>query len=128
MLREAEAIFDDLRDRWGQQIGVDQLKELESADLVGTAPVRFDTPGWLAAQDPGEPLSVRWRRRHELKGSPRTTTNTPCQKRGDENTVHGRTEPHQGHHLPVGWPEASADPRGAPGGYVEVCGRGPASP
>jgi DNA-binding MarR family transcriptional regulator len=56
MLREAEAIFDDLRDRWGQQIGVDQLAALEAqlTDLVGAAPVRFDTPGWIA-QDLGEP-------------------------------------------------------------------------
>jgi DNA-binding MarR family transcriptional regulator len=58
MLREAEAIFDDLRDRWGQKIGADQLKELEAqlTDLVGTAPVRFDTPGWITTQDLGEPL------------------------------------------------------------------------
>lgn len=58
MLREAEAIFDDLRDRWGQQIGADRLKELEAqlTDLVGTAPVRFDTPGWIASQDLGEPI------------------------------------------------------------------------
>jgi DNA-binding MarR family transcriptional regulator len=57
MLREAEAIFDDLRDRWGQRIGVEQLKELEAqlTDLIGNAPVRFDTPGWIAAHDPGEP-------------------------------------------------------------------------
>jgi DNA-binding MarR family transcriptional regulator len=53
MLREAEAIFDDLRDQWGQQIGVDQLKELEArlTELVGTASVRPDTPAWLAQAD-----------------------------------------------------------------------------
>jgi DNA-binding MarR family transcriptional regulator len=58
MLREAEAIFDDLRDRWSQQIGEDQLKALEAelTDLVGTARVRFDAPGWIAAQDPAEPI------------------------------------------------------------------------
>jgi len=62
MLREAEAIFDDLRDRWGRQIGADQLKELETqlTNLVGTAPVRLDTPGWIAAQDLGEPSPGRW--------------------------------------------------------------------
>jgi DNA-binding MarR family transcriptional regulator len=56
MLREAEAIFDELRERWGKQIGADQLTELEArlTDLVGTAPVRLDTPGWLS-RDLGDP-------------------------------------------------------------------------
>jgi DNA-binding MarR family transcriptional regulator len=56
MLREAEAIFDELRERWERQIGAAQLTELEArlTDLVGTAPVRLDTPGWLA-RDLGEP-------------------------------------------------------------------------
>ena len=57
MLREAEAIFDDLRDRWAQQIGYDQLTTLEAhlADLVGAAGVRLDAPGWIATQDLAEP-------------------------------------------------------------------------
>ena len=58
MLHQAEAIFDDLRDRWGQQIGIDQLDELETQlkNLVGAAPVRLDSPGWIATQDLGEPV------------------------------------------------------------------------
>lgn len=57
MLHQAEAIFDDLRDRWGQQIGTDQLDELETQlkNLVGAEPVRLDTPGWIPTQDLGEP-------------------------------------------------------------------------
>ena len=52
MLREAEAIFDDLRDRWAQQLGAEALEALEAqlAELVGPAPVRLDAPGWIAAQ------------------------------------------------------------------------------
>ncbi|MBB3676112.1 MarR family winged helix-turn-helix transcriptional regulator [Modestobacter versicolor] len=57
MLREAEAVFDELRDRWGAQIGADQLTRLEAqlTELVGGAPVRLDTPGWLAGQDVDDP-------------------------------------------------------------------------
>jgi len=52
MLREAEAIFDDLRDRWAQQLGAEALEALEAqlAELVGPAPVRLDAPGWIATQ------------------------------------------------------------------------------
>ena len=58
LLREAEAIFDDLRDGWSQQIGEDQLAALETqlTDLVGASRVRFDAPGWIAAQDPADPI------------------------------------------------------------------------
>jgi DNA-binding MarR family transcriptional regulator len=57
MLRQGEAIFDDLRDRWAQQIGIAELENFETqlAALVGTQPVRFDTPGWLT-HDLGEPV------------------------------------------------------------------------
>ncbi|QTE30462.1 MarR family winged helix-turn-helix transcriptional regulator [Pengzhenrongella sicca] len=57
MLHEAESIFDDLRDRWAKQIGDHQLRELEAqlSDLVGSARVRLDAPGWIAADDPAEP-------------------------------------------------------------------------
>jgi DNA-binding MarR family transcriptional regulator len=57
MLREAEAIFDELRDRWAHQIGAARLTELEAqlAELVGAEPVRLDLPGWMA-QDLGEPV------------------------------------------------------------------------
>ncbi|UPK42643.1 MarR family winged helix-turn-helix transcriptional regulator [Paenibacillus pabuli] len=55
MLREAEEIFDDLRNKWARQIGVIQLEEIEKhlAELVGTDPIRFDTSGWLG-RDLGE--------------------------------------------------------------------------
>lgn len=58
MLREAEAIFDELRDRWAQQIGLDRLEALEAqlTDLVGGAPVRLDAPGWIATQDTADPM------------------------------------------------------------------------
>jgi DNA-binding MarR family transcriptional regulator len=50
VLRTGEAIFDELRARWQQQIGPDKLAELESllTELVGEQPVRLDTPGWFA--------------------------------------------------------------------------------
>ncbi|WP_210299984.1 MarR family winged helix-turn-helix transcriptional regulator [Kaistia hirudinis] len=51
-MREGEAIFNDLRERWARQIGEAELTRLEAslAALVGTAPVRLDAPGW-SAQD-----------------------------------------------------------------------------
>jgi DNA-binding MarR family transcriptional regulator len=56
MLREAETIFDDLRDQWARRIGTARLVELEAqlAELIGADPVRLDMPGWLA-HDLGEP-------------------------------------------------------------------------
>lgn len=49
MLRESEVIFDGLRARWSKQIGADALDEMEAhlAELTGSAPLRFDTPGWF---------------------------------------------------------------------------------
>ena len=57
LLRQGEAIFDELRDQWAQQIGLTDLENLETqlAALVGAQPMRFDTPGWLT-QDLGEPV------------------------------------------------------------------------
>ena len=56
VLRQGEAIFDELRDQWERQIGPAQLESLEThlAALVGEPPVRFDTPGWMT-RDLGEP-------------------------------------------------------------------------
>jgi DNA-binding MarR family transcriptional regulator len=56
VLRHGEAIFDELRDQWARQIGAAELETLETqlATLVGTTPVRFDTPGWIS-RDLGEP-------------------------------------------------------------------------
>jgi len=56
MLRQGEAIFDELRQQWAQQIGIAELENIETqlAAMVGAQPVRFDTPGWLT-QDLGDP-------------------------------------------------------------------------
>jgi DNA-binding MarR family transcriptional regulator len=50
VMREGEAVFDELRDKWKQKIGIKQLERLESdlATLVGPSPVRAETPGWIA--------------------------------------------------------------------------------
>lgn len=50
VMRRGEAIFDELRSRWERQIGTAELASLEGrlAQLVGTVPIRFDTPGWIA--------------------------------------------------------------------------------
>jgi len=50
VMRQGEAIFDELRAQWERQIGAAQLATFESqlAKLVGAVPIRFDTPGWLA--------------------------------------------------------------------------------
>jgi len=48
-MREGEAIFDELRDKWEQQIGAAELERLEAnlVALVGTT-VRPEAPGWVA--------------------------------------------------------------------------------
>jgi DNA-binding MarR family transcriptional regulator len=55
VLKQGEAIFDQLRNQWERQIGPTQLEDLERqlTALIGALPMRFDTPGWLA-QDLGE--------------------------------------------------------------------------
>ena len=50
-LREAEAIFDDLRRQWARQIGSAELKTLEKhlSTLIGPSRVRLDDmPGWMS--------------------------------------------------------------------------------
>ena len=49
VLRTGEAVFDELRNQWKQQIGSAQLQKLETllSKLVGTLPERFDAPGWM---------------------------------------------------------------------------------
>jgi hypothetical protein len=56
-MREGEAVFDELRDKWKRKIGTKQLERLESelAALVGASPVRVDTPGWIAHDLPKGP-------------------------------------------------------------------------
>ncbi|MEU8238124.1 MarR family winged helix-turn-helix transcriptional regulator [Actinoplanes missouriensis] len=50
VMREGEAVFDELRTRWEQRLGATEFARFEGqlATLVGAAPVRFDTPGWIA--------------------------------------------------------------------------------
>ena len=50
LMREGEVVFEGLRRQWEQQIGADQLKELEHqlTELVGTGTMRFDTLAWIA--------------------------------------------------------------------------------
>ena len=50
VLRQGEAIFDELRSRWEQQIGSAGLESLEAhlTALVGVSAIRFDTAGWMA--------------------------------------------------------------------------------
>ena len=57
VMRQGEAVFDELRHQWAQQIGAAELDRIEDhlTALAGAQPVRFDTPGWIA-RDVGEPL------------------------------------------------------------------------
>jgi DNA-binding MarR family transcriptional regulator len=50
MLREGESIFDEIRDRWAEQVGIESVAALENALrlLVGDNVVRLDSPGWAA--------------------------------------------------------------------------------
>jgi DNA-binding MarR family transcriptional regulator len=50
LLGEGEAVFDDLRRGWEQEIGARQLAEVEDrlTALVGEAPLRFDTLGRMS--------------------------------------------------------------------------------
>src|ERR1700683_3279188 len=50
VMREGEAVFDELRDKWRRKIGAKQLERLESdlTALVGASPVHIDSPGWIA--------------------------------------------------------------------------------
>ena len=57
VMRQGEAVFDELRDQWAQQIGAAELERIEDhlTALAGAQPVRFDTPGWIA-RDVGGPV------------------------------------------------------------------------
>jgi DNA-binding MarR family transcriptional regulator len=56
VLRQGEAVFDELREQWAQRIGAAEMASIEDhlTALIGAQPVRFDTPGWIA-RDIGEP-------------------------------------------------------------------------
>lgn len=49
VLQQGEAIFDELRDKWAEQIGRANLETLEIllANLVGKLPEGLDIPGWI---------------------------------------------------------------------------------
>lgn len=53
VLREGEAVFEELRARWEEQLGAAELARLEASlvTLVGDATVSADAPGWVG-QDP----------------------------------------------------------------------------
>jgi DNA-binding MarR family transcriptional regulator len=57
VMRQGEAVFDELRNQWAQQIGAAELDRIEDhlAALAGAQPARFDTPGWIA-RDVGDPV------------------------------------------------------------------------
>jgi DNA-binding MarR family transcriptional regulator len=56
VLREGEAVFEELRARWERKLGADALARLEAdlATLVGDDAVRVDAPGWVARDPAGE--------------------------------------------------------------------------
>lgn len=56
LMREGEAVFDDLRGQWEERIGARQLAELEDrlTALAGAASLRFDTLGRMSVN--GEDL------------------------------------------------------------------------
>jgi DNA-binding MarR family transcriptional regulator len=53
LIREGGAVFDELREAWAARIGREQLLQLEAhlAELVGSAPPRLDTAGWMHGDD-----------------------------------------------------------------------------
>ncbi|MFS8201605.1 MarR family winged helix-turn-helix transcriptional regulator [Streptomyces sp. CWNU-52B] len=50
MLRQGEAIFDELRKQWESQVGAESLSALEETlrPFVGEGAIRLDSPGWIA--------------------------------------------------------------------------------
>ncbi|CAI9400699.1 MarR family winged helix-turn-helix transcriptional regulator [Nocardioides sp. T2.26MG-1] len=52
LMREGEAIFDELRDEWARTLGADGLARLERdlAAVVGDSPLRVEAAGWAAQE------------------------------------------------------------------------------
>uniref|UniRef100_A0AAU2VMT7 Winged helix DNA-binding protein n=1 Tax=Streptomyces sp. NBC_00008 TaxID=2903610 RepID=A0AAU2VMT7_9ACTN len=50
MMRQGEAVFDELREQWEAQVGAASVAALEEAlrSLVGDRAIRLDSPGWGA--------------------------------------------------------------------------------
>jgi DNA-binding MarR family transcriptional regulator len=76
LLRTGEEVFDELRDRWAQRIGIDELERLEEAlaELGIQNSVRFDAPGWFSGSSDGPstgtPLPVNSRTGGKGRSSP----------------------------------------------------------
>ena len=54
LVRTGQRVFDELRDRWAERIGVAELEQLEAAlvDLGIQVPTRLDAPGWISGSSP----------------------------------------------------------------------------
>ena len=54
LVRTGQLVFDELRERWAQRIGVAELEQVEAAlvDLGIQVPTRLDAPGWLSGSGP----------------------------------------------------------------------------
>ena len=52
VMREGERIFDELRSAWGEQLGDEQLAQLEEqlTTFVGDSTIRLDAPGWVSRE------------------------------------------------------------------------------
>jgi DNA-binding MarR family transcriptional regulator len=52
VMRQGEAVFEDLRGQWERVIGPEELARLEAnlLRLLGPLPVRLDAPGWTAGE------------------------------------------------------------------------------
>ena len=55
LLREGEAVFDEMRDQLASQVGSESLATTEDVlrTLVGDKAIRLDAPGWAAAEVDG---------------------------------------------------------------------------
>src|SRR4029077_10536329 len=61
VMREGEALFDDLRRQWERKLGKPELGRLEEqlAMMVGDAPIRVEAPGWIAQGYPAAPSKTQ---------------------------------------------------------------------
>lgn len=52
LMREGAAIFDELRARWEDRLGAEDLARLETqlAQFVGDSPIDLNAPGWAAQE------------------------------------------------------------------------------
>lgn len=52
VMHAGEAIFDELHERWEQEMGVEQLALLKEQlrRIVGDAPVQIEAPGWVSQE------------------------------------------------------------------------------